>query len=147
MKIINKIKYKGLSVLAIFIIGAIIIGIPLLIAFIGICFMRPLGLHYVSIIDLFQFFFLFFLIEFPLGFIASNLPKVLHKFGFISKNIKFILQPIFKFLLTTTILYFLDLLLIKIDAPMPSIAAFSLFYTILDYIFDENGYDGIKKNS
>lgn len=124
--------------LAVLMLGAIVIGVPLIVGFIGAFIMSLLGLYYTSVRDLVWFFICFFMIEFPLGFVASNLPKVLGTFGIISENTSFLLQLLLNFLLAMVILLILDTIFKDITAPIQSILGFSLFYTMLDYVFEDN---------
>lgn len=128
------IKEKIAKFFATFIIVGIIIGVPVLIGFLGIGIMRFLGIYYKSMWDLILFFICFFALEFPLGFIMSNLPKVLYeKFHLISKYTTKVLQQILSFVLSFLILSFLDLLSRNIQISWYSMVGFSIFYTILNY--------------
>ena len=126
-----------IKIIAILIIGGIVVGVPLLVGFLGSGLMRLLGLSYTSIWDLVIYFLCFFIIEFPLSFIVSNFPKVLFEFNFISERINLALQFILNILFAVLILSFLDILSKNIYAPIQSIIVFALFYTVLDYVFKD----------
>lgn len=81
----------------------------MLVGFLGSSLMRLLGLSYTSIWDLVIYFLCFFILEFPLSFIVSNLPKVLFEFNFISERMNLVLQIILNIFFAVLILSFLDI--------------------------------------
>ena len=86
-KFLHIIKENIFRIIAIGIITGIVIGIPALIGLLGIGIMRFLGIYYTSLWALLYFFLCFFVLEFPLSFITTNLPRVLcEKFHLISQN-------------------------------------------------------------
>ncbi len=137
-KFLHIIKENIFRIIAIGIITGIVIGIPALIGLLGIGIMRFLGIYYTSLWALLYFFLCFFVLEFPLSFITTNLPRVLcEKFHLISQNTSRIFQNLLSFLLSVCLIAILDSILDVIQISWYSIIGFSLFYTILDYFLNK----------
>lgn len=128
----NRIKEKSINIIGIFFIIIVILAVFSLYIFLGSVIMKIFGVRYESILDLILFLGLFFIIDFPVSFIKSNLPKVLNKFEIISKSSSLILQCILSILITIIIVLLLNRIFIRLYFPIQAIIAFSIFIAVLD---------------
>lgn len=138
--ILDIVKNKAINITGIIFISSIIIGFFLMIIFLGSIVLKIFGVKYESILDLILFLGVFFIIDFPVGFVKSNLPKVLNNFKIISKSSSIILQCILSILITINIILLLDKLFTRLYLPIQSIIAFSIFITVLDFWSEKNKY-------
>jgi Regulatory protein YrvL len=76
---INKFKTVGISI-------SIIMILLLFIAFFEYIFLRIIGFHYNSLLDLVLFFTLYLFLEIPLAFITHTIPKSLKSVGILQTS-------------------------------------------------------------